>query len=332
MKLDLLNVLVTGGAGYLGSHLVRKLISKGYNVRVLDSFLFGEESLRDIANNPRLEIVKGDIRHIEDMVNSLKGIDAVIHLAAIVGDPACDKNNTHSIEVNLESTKALLELCKRMKIRKFIFASTCSVYGASDNILTETSEVNPLSLYALSKMHCEQIILDRVKDNDFLVPVIMRLSTLQGISKRMRFDLVMNIMTAKAVKENKIFIDGGDQWRPLLNVEDAADAFIMAMEAEDDLVRKQIFNVGDNSQNFQIKTIAKEVISLVPSTVPEYKNIEQDRRDYNVSFDKINNILKFKTKKTIQDGIKSIKLAFEKGEIDNYKDDRYYNVKYFNYK
>ncbi len=211
MRLDLLNVLVTGGAGYLGNNIVRKLLSGGYNVRVLDSFLFGDESLKDLINNPRLTVIKGDIRHIEDIVNSLKNIDVVIHLAAIVGDPACEKDNTHSIEVNIESTKALVELCKQMKIRKFLFASTCSVYGASNEILTETSEINPLSLYALSKMHCEQIILDRIKDNDFLVPVIMRLSTLQGFSKRMRFDLVMNIMTAKAVKENKIFNPSGDQ-------------------------------------------------------------------------------------------------------------------------
>jgi nucleoside-diphosphate-sugar epimerase len=327
MKLDLLNVLVTGGAGYLGSHLVRKLLSKGYNVRVLDSFLFGDDSLRDIKNS-RLDVIKGDIRHIEDIANSLKDIDAVIHLAAIVGDPACEKDPGCSVEVNIESTKALLEMCKHMKVRKFIFASTCSVYGASDNLLTETSELNPLSLYALSKLHCEQVILEKIKDNDLLVPVILRLATLQGLSKRMRFDLVLNIMTAKAVKENKIIIDGGEQWRPLLHVEDAADAFIQAMEAEDNLVRKQIFNVGDNSQNFQIGTLGKEIISLVPSTNPEYRDIEQDKRDYKVSFDKINNILNFKTQKTILNGIKDIKMSLERGEIENYKDDKYYNVKY----
>lgn len=330
MELDNLNILVTGGGGYLGSRLVIKLLNKGYNVRVLDSFLFGEESLKSI-NNPRLEIIKGDIRHIEDLFKSLKGIDAVIHLAAVVGDPACEKDNIHGIEVNIEATKALIELCKYMKIKRFIFASTCSVYGASDDILNETSKVEPLGLYALSKLHCEEIILKRIKEEDQLVPVILRMSTLHGLSERMRFDLVLNIMTARALKENKLVINGGDQWRPLVHVDDASEAFILALEAKTDIVRRQIFNIGDNSQNFQIKDVGKEILKVFPEIKVEYSPVD-DPRNYKVSCDKINKVLGFKARKTVQDGILEIKKALEEGKIKNYQEDKYYNVRYYSRK
>jgi len=323
----MVRILLTGGGGYIGSVLARELLKKGMNVRMLDKFLFGKESLFGISDHPNLEVMEGDIRHIEDLAIAAKNTDAVIHLAAIVGGPACDEDPELAIQVNREATKALVEICKHRKVRRLIFASTCSVYGATKNIANEKTKVNPLSLYAQSKVEAEKIILSR-HDNK-LVPCILRLGTVYGLSNRMRFDLVLNILAAKAVMEREIKIYGGEQWRPLIHVKDAANAFVACLEAEEELVNKAVFNVGSNEQNFQIMELGQLVKKCVPGTEMYHLADAVDKRTYRVSFDKIREILGYRTKGTPEKGVKEIKETLENGMICDYKNEKYYNVRHY---
>jgi nucleoside-diphosphate-sugar epimerase len=252
-----MRVLVTGGAGYIGNYVVEELLENGHDVRVLDNLLFGDSALAPFDDHERLELREGDIRHIEDLSYAMEDRDAVIHLAGIVGDPACGVNEQATQAVNVEATKTLVEVCKLHDIQRLVFASTCSVYGASELMeLNEGSYLNPLSLYAESKIDSEEIILhethDMFSDND-ITPTILRLGTIFGWSRRMRFDLVVNLLTAKATLEGDIPVYGGEQYRPLVHVADAASALVAALEADEETVNHQIFNVGDNELNFKIK-------------------------------------------------------------------------------
>lgn len=323
-----MTILVTGGGGYVGSVLTRELLKKGKKVRVLDKFFFGKEPLFGISDNPNLEVMEGDVRHIEDLARATRNVDAVIHLAGIVGGPACDADPDLAIQVNREATKALVEICKHRKVRRLIFASTCSVYGATKEIANEKTKVNPLSLYARSKVEAEKIIFSRRNDNE-LVPCIFRLSTVYGLSPRMRFDLVLNILTAKAVMEKKIKIYGGKQWRPLIHVKDVANAFVACLEVEEELINKAVFNAGSNDQNFQITKLGQLVKKCVPETKMHCIADAVDKRTYRVSFDKIRETLSYRTKETPEKGIKEIKEALENGIICDYKNEKYYNVRHY---
>ncbi|MCI0550365.1 MAG: NAD-dependent epimerase/dehydratase family protein, partial [Anaerolineae bacterium] len=247
-------VLVVGGAGYLGSVLTRRLLARGYHVRVLDSFIYGKRSLEDLIPNDRLEVVEGDLRNIHTCVTSLEGVNASILLAAIVGDPASKVRPTDTIETNVLATQALASACKLQHINRFIYASTCSVYGVGEGVLDETTVLNPVSLYARTKIASEKIITSM--GDEYFSPTILRMGTLYGYSPRMRFDLVVNTMTMKSFTQHKIAVFGGRQWRPLLSVDDAADAYIQCLEADIDDVGNQVFNVGSNDQNYQIDDIA----------------------------------------------------------------------------
>jgi nucleoside-diphosphate-sugar epimerase len=320
-------ILVTGGAGYIGSHVVRKLLAKGYSVRILDKLAFGDESIQELKTNPKFELMRGDIRHIEDVMAAMKGVDAVIDLAGIVGDPACALDEETTLGVNYEATKLILSIAKYYRVKRFIFASTCSVYGASDNtILNENSPLNPVSLYAETKINSEKEILEACT-KDFTTS-ILRLSTIYGASPRMRFDLVVNIMTAKAVTDGKISVFGGSQWRPLVHVQDCAEALINCLEARADVVRAQIFNVGSEEQNYTIDDIAKIVQSVIPSASIESVGDDADRRSYRVSFEKIKKVLGFQAKHSVEEGVKEVAELIKSGKIKNYRDDVYYNVKY----
>lgn len=318
-----MRTLLTGGGGYVGSILTRELLKKGMKVRILDKFLFGKESLFGISDHPNLEVMDGDIRHIEDLAIAAKNMDAVIHLAAIVGGAACDSDPELAIQVNREATKALVEICKHRKVKRLIFASTCSVYGTTKNLANEKTRVNPLSLYAQSKVEAEKIILSH--HDDKLVPCILRLSTIYGLSTRMRFDLVLNILTAKAVMERKIKIYGGNQWRPLIQIKDAANAFVACLEAEEELINEAVFNVGSNAQNFQMMELGQLVKRCVPGTEMYHIADAVDKRTYRVSFDEIRETLNFKTKETPERSINEIKEALETGLICDYKNEKYYN-------
>jgi len=322
-------VLVIGGAGYLGSVLTKKLLDRGYTVRVLDNLTYGDYGIKDLASYPKFEFVKGDMRDIHTVVKAVKNIDAVVHLAAIVGDPASALDPEETIEVNYLGTKMLGEVCKYSQINRFIFASTCSVYGASptpDTKIDEKSQLNPVSLYAEMKLKSEQALLELADEN--FSPTILRMATLYGLSPRMRFDLVVNILTIKAIKEKKYNIYGGQQWRPILHVDDAAEAYIACLEKPLKLIKKEIFNTGGKNENYRIIEIGKVVKKVIPSAEMSVDAADVDRRNYNVSFDKIRKNLNYITKYTVLDGVEEIKKAAEKNMFNDYTNPRYNNYKF----
>jgi len=315
------NILITGGAGFIGSILVRELLEKGHNVRVMDIFNFGFDSLREIMPNKNLELFPGDIRKPEDVTRGLENIDTIIHLAAIVGDPACAVQADVAVETNYLSTLRLAMAARDKKIKNFIFSSTCSVYGAKEGILTESSDLNPQSLYAETKVFAEKGILDLAKD-DFK-PIILRLGTLYGLSYRPRFDLVINSLTAKIMTDNKCLIFGGEQWRPFLHVHDAARAFAIANEKYEEMAGK-IFNVGENKSNHQMKDIGKMFEEIFPSANIQYIHEIKDPRSYNVSFNEIEK-LGFKVTRDIKPSIEEIRDFIADKKIDVSA------AKYYNY-
>lgn len=328
-----MRVLVTGGAGYIGNYIVEHLLDRGHDVRVLDAMLFGDEALEPFQDHERLEVREGDIRHIEDLSYAMEGMDAVVHMAGIVGDPACSVNEQATQAVNVEATKALVEVCKLHDIERLVFASTCSVYGASELMeLNEGSSLNPISLYAESKIESEEIVLHETHDDfgspDNITPTILRLGTIFGWSRRMRFDLVVNLLTAKATLEGDIPVYGGEQYRPLVHVEDAARAFADVLEAPKEDVDHEIFNVGDNDLNYQIKEVGRLVEEQVPDAEVRFVEHKEDERTYRVSFDKINHILGWETQRTIPESVDEIRMWMEDEEVTGYDRDQYRNSTY----
>jgi len=309
-----MRVLLTGGSGYLGSILTRKLLKKGYRVRILDNFLFGKCSIKDL--DKKLEIVEGDIRDLTAVSKALKNVDIVVHLASIVGSQSSELDPKTSIEINYLSTRNLAELCKLYKIKQFVFASTCSVYGAQpEQMISENSEVNPLDSYGQSKFQSERVILQ-----SYDYPTILRLGTLFGASYRMRFDLAINLFIAQALNKEKITIFGGNQWRPFLHVDDAAQAFSFVIDKQ----MEGIYNVI--WKNLTINQMAKEVQKLIPSKIKLSKDIV-DKRDYRVTGKKLEHF-GFKAKKDIKYAVKEIKTKVSQ-DVKNYKQDKYSNYKSF---
>ncbi len=319
-------VLLVGGAGYIGSALLPMLLEKGYHVRLLDLFLYGSEPIRDFLHHPRLEIMRADFRQVDKVVEATKNMDAVIHLGAIVGDPACALNEDLTIEVNLMATRMIAEVAKGSGVSRFIFASTCSVYGACDEVLDEHSVLNPVSLYARSKIASERVLLS-LSDSNF-APTVLRFGTIYGLSGRTRFDLVINLLTAKALVEGQITIRGGDQWRPFVHVHDAALAVFKTLEAPFSLVKNQTFNVGSNEQNYTIDQIGKIINQFVPAAQIVDEGPDTDRRNYRVNFNRIRDILGFTPAWVVEKGVAQVIEAIESGKIMDYRDPRYSNVKF----
>ncbi|MGD0360672.1 MAG: SDR family oxidoreductase [Bryobacteraceae bacterium] len=318
-------VLVVGGAGYIGSIVVRTLLKRGFRVRVLDSLVYGASAIEEVLDHPRLEFMRGDCRNIQDVVSAMRGAGAVIHLAAIVGDPACDQDHKTAQEINFAATRMMIEIAKGEQCQRFIFASSCSVYGASEQVMDENSQVQPISLYADTKVDSEQVLLAAA--NGTFHPTILRFATIFGLSPRPRFDLVVNLLTAKALKERVITIFNGEQWRPFLHVADAAAAIVRVLEAPVALVGGQIYNVGDSRLNYTLTDVAAKLVQFFPNTRVEHIE-NSDRRSYRVSFDKIKGHLDFACSRTLEDGIHEIKAAFENGQISDYGAALYSNVKY----
>lgn len=318
-------VLVVGGAGYIGSIVVRTLVKRGFHVRVLDSLVYGASAIEEVLDHPRLEFIRGDCRNIQDVVGAMRGAGAVIHLAAIVGDPACDQDHKTAQEINYAATRMMIEIAKGEGVQRFIFASSCSVYGASEQVMDENSQTQPISLYADTKVDSEQALLAAATAG--FHPTILRFATIFGLSPRPRFDLVVNLLTAKALKEQVITIYNGEQWRPFLHVADAAAAIVRVLEAPVALVGRQIYNVGDSRLNYTLTNVAEKLVKFFPNTRVEHIENE-DRRSYRVSFQKIKGHLGFSCSKSLEDGIYEIKAAFESGRISDYSAALYSNVKY----
>ena len=322
------HVLVIGGAGYIGSALLPKLLERGYHVRLLDALMFGESPIAAVADHPNLDLIPGDFRHVENVVGAVRDVDAVIHLGAIVGDPACNLDEDLTIDVNLSATRMIAELAKSSGVERFIFASTCSVYGACDEMLDEHSLVKPVSLYGHTKLASEQVLLGMADDR--FTPSIVRFATIYGLSGRTRFDLVVNLLTAKAKIDGEITVFGGDQWRPFVHVDDAAAAVAVILESPMPLIANQIFNVGSNDQNYTISEIGEMVHQrVVGSTITSSGN-DGDVRNYRVDFSKIRNLLGFKPTWTIDQGIDQVLHAIATGEVTDYREVRYSNVAFLN--
>ena len=319
-------VLVIGGAGYIGSALLPRLLERGYRVRLLDLFVYGQEPIRNLLDHPNLEVIRADFRQLDQVTRAMRGVDAAIHLGAIVGDPACALDEELTVDINLKATRMIAEIAKGEGIERFLFASTCSVYGASDEFLEETSALNPLSLYARSKLASESLLLS-LADERFH-PVIFRFGTIYGLSGRTRFDLVVNLLTAKAIVDRKITVMGGDQWRPFLHVEDAALALLRALEAPRDVVSRQIFNIGSDEQNATLGEIGALIHRLVPEAELLELGCDGDRRNYRVSFRKVRETLGFTPMWTLERGIQQVMEAFASQKVRDYKLSTYNNFKY----
>lgn len=328
LKLNKVNrVLVVGGAGYLGGVLCKQLLDRGYTVRILDNLMYGDAGIASIRNQPNFELIHGDIRDIRVVVKAIKDVDAVIHLAAIVGDPASALDPEETIEINYLSSIILAEVCKQSQINRFIFASTCSVYGASESgkLLTENSKLNPVSLYAEMKLKSEQGIL-RLEDDNFS-PTVFRMGTLFGISPRMRFDLVVNVLTIKAIMEKKFTIFGGKQWRAFCHVKDAAKAYINCLETPIDSIKGEIFNIAP--VNATIHNIGKLINEMMPETEMILDNTQVDQRDYRVSDKKLRTKIDYSHDYDISDGIKEIQSAIViNKKYKDYQSSKYYNHTY----
>jgi nucleoside-diphosphate-sugar epimerase len=319
-------ILVTGGAGFIGSHLVRLLLERGYRVRVLDNFAYGAAGLADVGNHPRLEILNGDICDMKAVARGVRDTHGVIALAAIVGDPACNLDPEETVNLNYQATKILMEACTFYGVHRLIFSSSCSVYGAnSTGLLTERSRLHPVSLYARTRILSESILFDRHGDVE---PVVLRLATVFGASPRMRFDLVVNTLTARAVIDRKITIFGGNQWRPHVHCRDAARAFALALEAPGATVAGEVFNVGGDALNMRILDLGRLVASSVGGGVEVVIGDDaQDPRDYRVAFSKIRDALGFVPEQSLQDGIREIAEAIRANRaLQAYQDPIYHNV------
>lgn len=318
-------VLLIGGAGYIGSALVGRLLELGYKVRVLDLLVYGDASISEFYDHPNFKLVQGDFRNIGAVVSATKGMDAIVHLGAIVGDSACSIDQDLTVEINLRATRTIAEVGSGFGVKRFIFASTCSVYGASDEIIDERSSLRPISLYARTKIESEKMLL-RLTNTTF-APTILRFGTVYGLSGRPRFDLVVNLLTAKAVHDGEAGIFGGNQWRPLVHVRDVAEAIVLTLKAPLHSVRGQTFNVGSNEQNYRISDLGLIIKEMVP-TARIVTHPKEDNRNYRVRFDKIRNMLNFRPQYTVRDGIQEIIDALTTGKITDYRDPRYSNFSF----
>lgn len=320
------HVLVVGGAGYIGSVLCRQLLQQGYSVRVLDALLYGPEPIAGLLGHPRFELIEGDSRDIGDVFRAMLDMDAVVHLGELVGDPACALDEKLTLEINLAATRMLAEAARGYGIKRFIYASSCSVYGAGSEILDERSALNPMSLYARAKIGSEHVLAGLAGPG--FQPVILRFATVYGLSPRPRFDLVVNLLTARAVCEGEITIIGGQQWRPFAHVADVARAIVLCLEAPLALVEGQTFNVGSDEQNLTIAQVGDLIQGLVPGARLSRQEQDADQRDYHVSFARIRRELGFLPWHTIAEGVLEVANALRTGEILDYRDKRYSNYQF----
>ena len=311
-------MLVTGGAGYVGSMLVQELLRRKRSVRVFDSLLHEDgRSLLGCFGDSRFEFVRGDVRDAAAVEGTLHDVDAIVHLAAIVGDPACSREPDEAREVNSVATSKLLEAAERRGIGRFVFASTCSNYGKLNGsaYATEEFELKPVSLYAETKVAAELDVLARNRP-DFET-VCLRLATVYGASARMRFDLTVNEFTRDVELGRKLVVYGEQFWRPYVHVRDAALAIADVLEAEASLVAGDVFNVGDTAENYRKADLVELLRERHPQLEVEFVPRDEDPRDYRVSFDKIKSRLGYSVTSTVPGGIDEVARVLRSGAIAN---------------
>lgn len=327
------NVVVTGGAGYAGSAIVRRLHGEGYSVTCVDNLRWGGESTLGLLGQGGYELHKLDIRDHE-AVDHLIAEDppyAVIHLAAIVGDPACKLEPEVATATNWDASVNLLESALRNGVERFVFASTCSNYGKTgnpDTFLDEDSPLAPVSLYAELKVKFEQRLLKSGQDGSPLSPTALRFATVYGLSPRMRFDLTVNEFTKELALGRQLDIYGEQFWRPYCHVADFGQAVSLTLAAPEERVRGNVFNVGATSENYTKGMLAEKLRAAIPEGEIRFVQKEEDPRDYRVSFDKITNTLGFSPTRTVDDGIREVRMAVKDRIIRNPDDPVYYNIPY----
>ena len=315
-------ITILGGAGYIGNILVRRSLDAGRKVTILDRLDFGDGAIRPYLDNPACTLIEGDIRDVGLLVRALRDADAVVHLGAIVGDRACALDEAETIDVNYRAVDTISRIAAALAVPRFVFASTCSVYGASPEIVDEESRLNPVSLYATTKIDAENLLLSRREPG--FHPVILRLGTAFGWSRRPRFDLVVNLLAAKAHFENKAVIYNGRQWRPFVHVEDIARAFEMVLVAPLRAVSGEIFNVGDDLMNHRLDEVG-DTLKKLRGGAEVVRESTPDARDYRVSFAKIRSRLGFRSQITLLDGMREISDALESGAVRDYLAPAYHN-------
>lgn len=322
-------VLVTGGAGYCGSVLVPQLLDMGYKVTVFDIMYYGDDFLP--KDNPNLTVIRGDIRDTVSLAKALNGMDAVLSLACISNDASFVLDENLSTSVNLEAFEPMVKAAKNAGVKRFVYASSSSVYGVSDEPnVTEDHPLVPLTLYNKYKGMCEPI-LAKYTDKNF-VGVTFRPATVCGFGPRQRMDLSVNILTNHAINNGKITVFGGDQLRPNLHVQDYSDLCKLLLEADEELIADQIFNCG--YENMSIMDIAKLVKKVVEKEFPDLGEIDiettpsDDNRSYHINSDKITRVTGFKPKHSIEDAVRDLCTAFREGKLPNsFDNDWYYNVR-----
>jgi nucleoside-diphosphate-sugar epimerase len=322
-----MKVLVTGGAGYIGSMLVPRLLHRGDRVRVLDCLLHGGNPVLPVWSNPDFEFIRGDVCDRATLRVALEGVEAVVHLAAIVGDPACARDPGRAKAVNLDASRALLEESRRAGISRFVFASTCSNYGKmkdADAYVDEDSELAPVSLYAETKVAIERELLE-ANGRDGFRPTPLRFATVFGVSPRMRFDLTVNEFTMEMLTKGRLVVFGEQFWRPYIHVRDAARGIAEVLAAPLDTVGGVVFNVGSTDQNFQKLQLVDMIRPYAPAAVVEYVHKQEDPRDYRVSFARVQERLGYSITRTVADGVAEVARLVEAGVIRDYEAPGYRN-------
>ncbi len=317
-----MKIFVTGGAGYVGSKLVPKLLDLGHTVTVLDLMIYGEEVL---DSHIKLKKIKGDIRNQELLKKIIPGHDVVIHLACISNDPSFELNPTLGKSINYDAFEPLVKISRENKVNRFVYASSSSVYGIKkEKDVTEDMKLEPLTDYSKFKGQCEKI-LNSYKSDDFITTTI-RPSTVCGYAKRQRLDLVVNILTNHAFHNRKIKVFGGDQLRPNVHINDMVNSYLTVLEANYKKVNGEIFNVGYKNQT--VNELANNVREVIGEDIEIIKTASDDNRSYHVSCKKISNLLGFNTQFTIKDAVLDLKKAFEKKLIVNsFEEEKFFNIK-----
>jgi nucleoside-diphosphate-sugar epimerase len=318
-------VLVTGGAGYVGSNLVPKLLAAGYGVTVLDLYIYGGDIFAPYRDNPGLREVKGDLRDRATTADAVAGCDAVIHLACISNDPSFDLDPELGKSINYDCFRPLIQAAKDAGVRRFIYASSSSVYGIKGDVeVTEDLPLQPLTDYSKYKALCEDVLNEEAEPG--FVTVTLRPATICGYAPRIRLDLTVNILTNLAINKNCITVFGGEQLRPNLHVDDMTDLYRELLEAPDSAVDRKTWNAGYH--NLKVMRIAEMVREKIGDKVEIVVTPTNDHRSYHVSSERIQKEFGFSPRRTVEDAIVGLKGAFAAGKIPNSMvDDRYYNIK-----
>ena len=316
------NILITGGAGYVGSALVPKLLKEGYKVTVLDLMIYGQDVLKPHKN---LKILKGDIRDQNLLKKNIANMDAVIHLACISNDPSFELNKTLGRDINLNAFEPLVKISRDCRVKRFIYASSSSVYGIKkETNVNEEMNLEPLTDYSKFKADCEKI-LQKYQNIDFTT-VTIRPATVCGFAPRQRLDLVVNILTNLAYHKREITVFGGDQLRPNIHIDDMVDAYLLLLKSPDKKIAGKIFNAG--YENFSVEKLSKDVKDVIGNDVSLIYKKTEDNRSYHISSEKIKSELGFIPKKNIKDAVIDLQNAFKNKFLQNtLENEFYFNIK-----